>query len=182
MQGRAMEIRQDDPKAPHVADLLAHHLEELRSVMGEHAQALDASGLSAPTVTFWTVWHGDVLAGFGALKQLDDTHAEVKSMRAAPAARGTGGRPRYPAPHHRRSTQARLCAAKPGDRHGAAARSRRHALPQRRLRILRSFRRLPGEPAQPVHEPGPVEAILSAVARTGRARSEANLSECENPG
>ncbi|TWB04638.1 putative acetyltransferase [Bradyrhizobium stylosanthis] len=85
-----MEIRQDDPRAPHVADLLAHHLEELRSVMGEHAQALDASGLSAPSVTFWTVWHGDALAGFGALKQLDDTHAEVKSMRAAPAARGTG--------------------------------------------------------------------------------------------
>ncbi|MCP3444215.1 GNAT family N-acetyltransferase [Bradyrhizobium sp. CCGUVB14] len=85
-----MDIRQDDPKAAHVADLLAHHLEELRSVMGEHAQALDASGLSAPTVTFWTVWQGDVLAGFGALKQLDDTHAEVKSMRAAPAARGTG--------------------------------------------------------------------------------------------
>ncbi|PJG56515.1 GNAT family N-acetyltransferase [Bradyrhizobium forestalis] len=85
-----MEIRQDDPKAPHVADLLAHHLEELRSVMGEHAQALDASGLSAPSVTFWTVWHGDVLAGFGALKQLDEALGEVKSMRAAPAARGTG--------------------------------------------------------------------------------------------
>ncbi|MGX4771888.1 GNAT family N-acetyltransferase [Bradyrhizobium guangdongense] len=85
-----MDIRQDDPKAPHVADLLKHHLEELRSVMGEHAQALDASGLSDPAVTFWTVWHGDALAGFGALKQLDDVHAEVKSMRAAPAARGTG--------------------------------------------------------------------------------------------
>ena len=85
-----MEIRQDDPKARHVADLLAHHLEELRSVMGEHAQALDASGLSAPTVTFWTAWQNDVLAGFGALKQLDKTHGEVKSMRAAPAARGTG--------------------------------------------------------------------------------------------
>ncbi|UPK23810.1 GNAT family N-acetyltransferase [Bradyrhizobium sp. 195] len=85
-----MEIRQDDPKAPHVADLLTHHLEELRSVMGEHAQALDASGLSAPNVTFWTVWHGDMLVGFGALKQLDKTLGEVKSMRAAPAARGTG--------------------------------------------------------------------------------------------
>ncbi|RTM13806.1 MAG: GNAT family N-acetyltransferase [Bradyrhizobiaceae bacterium] len=85
-----MEIRQDDPKARHVADLLAHHLEELRSVMGEHAQALDASGLSAPTVTFWTAWQNDALAGFGALKQLDKTHGEVKSMRAAPAARGTG--------------------------------------------------------------------------------------------
>jgi putative acetyltransferase len=58
--------------------------------MGEHAQALDASGLSDPAVTFWTVWQGNVLAGFGALKQLDETHAEVKSMRAAPTARGTG--------------------------------------------------------------------------------------------
>ncbi|OKO71321.1 GNAT family N-acetyltransferase [Bradyrhizobium sp. AS23.2] len=85
-----MDIRQDDPRAPYVADLLAHHLEELRSVMGEHAQALDASGLSAATVTFWTAWQGDVLAGFGALKQLDQTHGEVKSMRASPTARRTG--------------------------------------------------------------------------------------------
>lgn len=58
--------------------------------MGEHAQALDASGLSAASVTFWTAWQGDVLAGFGALKQLDETHGEVKSMRAAPTARRTG--------------------------------------------------------------------------------------------
>jgi len=85
-----VEIRQDDPMAPHVADLLAHHLEELRSVMGEHAQALDASGLSAATVTFWTAWQDDVLVGFGTLKELDDAHGEVKSMRAAPAARGSG--------------------------------------------------------------------------------------------
>ncbi|MCK1384953.1 GNAT family N-acetyltransferase [Bradyrhizobium sp. 21] len=85
-----MEIRQDDPKAPHVVDLLAHHLLELRSVMGEHAQALDASGLSAGSVTFWTAWHNDLLAGFGALKQLDETHGEVKSMRAAPTDRRTG--------------------------------------------------------------------------------------------
>ena len=90
MRGYAVDIRQDDPKAPYVADLLAHHLAELQSVMGEHAQALDASGLSDPAVTFWTAWHDDALAGFGALKQLDDAHAEVKSMRAAPAARGTG--------------------------------------------------------------------------------------------
>lgn len=85
-----MDIRQDDPKASHVAGLLAHHLEELRSVMGEHAQALDASGLSAASVTFWTAWYNDELAGFGALKQLDETHGEVKSMRAAPTARRTG--------------------------------------------------------------------------------------------
>lgn len=39
-----MKIRQDDPAAPHVAKLLAYHLQELRDVMGEHAFALDATG------------------------------------------------------------------------------------------------------------------------------------------
>ncbi len=85
-----MEIRQDDPTAPHVAHLLAYHLQEVGDVMGEYAFALDATGLSSPNVTFWTAWHDDTLVGFGALKQLDDTHGEVKSMRADPAARGTG--------------------------------------------------------------------------------------------
>lgn len=85
-----MEIRQDDPAAPYVTDLLTYHIQELQGVMGEHAFALDASGLSAASVTFWTVWHHATLAGFGALKQLDHTHGEVKSMRAAPAMRSMG--------------------------------------------------------------------------------------------
>jgi putative acetyltransferase len=85
-----MEIRQDDPTAPHAADLLAHHLQELQSVMAEHAFALDATGLSASSVTFWTAWQNDTLVGFVGMKELNDTHGEVKSMRAAPAARGTG--------------------------------------------------------------------------------------------
>ena len=85
-----MEIRQDDPAAPHVAELLAHHLQEVRGVMREYAFALDATGLSGKDVTFWTAWQSDTLVGFGALKRLDDTHGEVKSMRVAPAARGTG--------------------------------------------------------------------------------------------
>lgn len=85
-----LEIRQDDPAAAHVADLLAHHLTELRSVMASHAFALDATGLSAPGVTFWTAWRGNSLAGFAALKALGDRQGEVKSMRAAPAVRGTG--------------------------------------------------------------------------------------------
>ena len=85
-----MKIRQDDPAAPHVGKLLAYHLQELCDVSGKHAFALDATGLSAPGVTFWTAWHDDTLVGFGALKQLDDTHGEVKSMRVDSAARGTG--------------------------------------------------------------------------------------------
>ena len=85
-----LELRVDDPAASHVAELLEHHLRELAAVMGEHAFALDASGLSAAEVTFWTAWRGDMLAGFAALKALGDGEAEVKSMRAAPEARGTG--------------------------------------------------------------------------------------------
>lgn len=85
-----MQIRLDDPKAPHVAPLLAHHLEELRSIMGDHAFALDAGGLSSTEVSFWTGWRKDELVGFAALKALGPNAAEVKSMRAAPAARGTG--------------------------------------------------------------------------------------------
>ncbi|MET0269916.1 MAG: GNAT family N-acetyltransferase [Sphingomonas sp.] len=88
--GGQVEIRRDDPAAPHVADLLAHHLAELQGVMEGHAFALDATGLSAASVTFWTAWQSGTLLGFGALKQLDPAHGEVKSMRAAPAARGTG--------------------------------------------------------------------------------------------
>lgn len=85
-----VQIRLDDPAAPYVAPLLIDHLRELQSVMGEHAFALDAGGLSAPEVTFWTAWIGDELAGFAALRHLGTGHGEVKSMRAAPFARGTG--------------------------------------------------------------------------------------------
>ncbi len=85
-----VDIRPDDPAAAHVAQLLTFHLRELQEVMGEHAFALDASGLSAPEVTFWTAWRAEELAGFAALKALGDGLGEVKSMRAAPSARGCG--------------------------------------------------------------------------------------------
>ena len=47
----------------------------------ESVHALDITGLQSPDVTFWTVWEGPVLLGCGALKELDSTHGEVKSMR-----------------------------------------------------------------------------------------------------
>jgi len=86
----ALVIRPDDPGAAHVADLLALHLAELRGHMRDFAFALDATGLSASSVTFWTAWRGETLAGFAALRQLTLDHGEVKSMRVAPVARRTG--------------------------------------------------------------------------------------------
>lgn len=52
--------------------------------------ALDLSGLRDPALTLWTMWEGDALVAMGALKRLDGGHAEVKSMRTAPARQRRG--------------------------------------------------------------------------------------------
>jgi putative acetyltransferase len=86
-----VEVRRDDPSNPAIAPLLAEHVAEQHgNVPPGFAFALDAGGLSAPEVTFWSVWDGDTLAGFGALKQLDAATGELKSMRAAVRGRGAG--------------------------------------------------------------------------------------------
>jgi putative acetyltransferase len=46
--------------------------------------ALDLSGLRDPAVAVFAAWEGAALLGLGALKRLDDRHAELKSMRTAP--------------------------------------------------------------------------------------------------
>ena len=52
--------------------------------------ALDLSGLRDPAVTLWTAWDGADLLGMGALKRLDATHGEIKSMRTVPNAARRG--------------------------------------------------------------------------------------------
>jgi putative acetyltransferase len=47
----------------------------------ESVHALDLEGLRKPDVTFWSAWDGSVLLGVGALKELDATRGEIKSMR-----------------------------------------------------------------------------------------------------
>ena len=79
-----MEIRLDDLRGPEIAALLTEHLDCMARVSPpESRHALDLDGLRRPEITFWTVWDGPNLAGCGALKQLDPTHGEVKSMRTA---------------------------------------------------------------------------------------------------
>ena len=61
------------------------HVDEMRAVTPpESKHALDLDGLRKPEITFWTMMEGDTILGCGALKELDPTHAEVKSMRTAP--------------------------------------------------------------------------------------------------
>ena len=52
--------------------------------------ALGADGLLDPAVTFFSFRAGGELLGVGAIKQLDEQHAELKSMHTTQAARGRG--------------------------------------------------------------------------------------------
>jgi putative acetyltransferase len=79
-----MDVRAGDFTDPRVLDLLRDHL------AGMHANsppgsvyALDLSGLQQPSISFFTVWNGDELLGCGALKQIDASTGELKSMRTA---------------------------------------------------------------------------------------------------
>jgi putative acetyltransferase len=47
--------------------------------------ALNLDELRKPDITFWSVWQGQTIVGCGALKELDDRHGEIKSMRTAAA-------------------------------------------------------------------------------------------------
>lgn len=86
-----MKIRRDDLSSAAVVALLAEHLEDAaRQSPPGSVHALDISGLRATDVTFWAAWDESELLGFGALKELDSRHGEVKSMRTAAAHLGKG--------------------------------------------------------------------------------------------
>jgi putative acetyltransferase len=84
-------ITVDDPRADDVRRLLERHLTFSAQLSpAEHVHALDLDGLLDPGVTFVSARDGTGLLGFAALRQLDATHGEVKSMHVAEAARGRG--------------------------------------------------------------------------------------------
>ncbi len=90
-----MQIREDDLKGSQIQALLRDHLADAHANSPPGSvYALDLTALQNPDITFWTVWDDDVLLGCGALKELDKTHGEIKSMRTAPHAlkRGVGNK------------------------------------------------------------------------------------------
>jgi putative acetyltransferase len=79
-----MEIMVDDLAGLEIAAFLEEHIKEMRATSPEESMhALDLTALREPGVTFWSVYDGGRLVGCGAIKRLDDAHAEVKSMRSA---------------------------------------------------------------------------------------------------
>ncbi len=80
-----MEIREDDLSGAATRELLRLHLAGMHAnTPAGHVFALDLSGLKAPGVTVWTAWKGGRVCGMAALKQLDASSGEVKSMRTHP--------------------------------------------------------------------------------------------------
>jgi putative acetyltransferase len=79
-------VRLADFDDARVKALLTRHLEGMHANSpAGHVFALDWSGLQQPEISFYALWEGDELLGFGALKELDARSGEVKSMRTADA-------------------------------------------------------------------------------------------------
>ncbi len=86
-----MHIEVDDLTRPEIHALLNEHLANMHELSPrESVHALDLERLRQPGITFWTAWDGALLLGCGALKELDPTHGEVKSMRTPAALRRRG--------------------------------------------------------------------------------------------
>ena len=86
-----LTIAPDDPRRPDIRALLERHL----AYANEHSppedvHALDLGGLVAPDISFFSARRDETLVGIGAIRVLDATHAELKSMHTAEVARGRG--------------------------------------------------------------------------------------------
>ena len=76
---------------PEVDELLRKHFIELRSVSpAGSTHVLDIDGLKNPSIKFWSLWENEKLMGCGALKFLNESHGEFKSIRVADQYRGKG--------------------------------------------------------------------------------------------
>ena len=86
-----INIRRDRPVSPQVLPLLQRHLDLMHaSSPPESVHALDPAALDTPDVAFFTLRDGEAVLGMGAVKRIDATHAEIKSMHVVTEARGRG--------------------------------------------------------------------------------------------
>ncbi|NOZ67553.1 MAG: GNAT family N-acetyltransferase [Alphaproteobacteria bacterium] len=79
-----MDFHIDDLNGKEIKALLREHLDDMFfHTPPESVHALDLKSLQASNITFWSVWKEGNLAGCGALKELDKSHGEIKSMRTS---------------------------------------------------------------------------------------------------
>lgn len=87
----AITIQPGNLTDPAVLRLLNDHLADMFATSpAESVHALEASALTAPGVSFWTITDGGEVLGCVAIKEIDTEHCELKSMRTDASARGRG--------------------------------------------------------------------------------------------
>ena len=148
-----LEIAPDDPRSADVVALLQRHLTFANDHSPpEDVHTLDLDGLRDPAVAFFSARREGELLAIGALKRLDDTQVELKSMHTAESARGQGvGRAMV---EHLLRTRARrrLPAGEPRDRFDGRLRASASAVRERRVHAVRPVRRVFAEPERHVHD------------------------------
>lgn len=84
---------ENDLGSPDVERLIDLHYQQMRlNSPPDSCHVLPLAELRDPSVTFWSLRDRNRLLAIGALKELDPSHGEVKSMRTAPdALRGGAG-------------------------------------------------------------------------------------------
>lgn len=86
-----MKIVAGNLSHPSVVALLSEHLQGMAEhTPPESIHALGLEGLREADITFWSAWDENGLLGCGALKELDASHGEIKSMRTVSACLGKG--------------------------------------------------------------------------------------------
>ncbi len=86
-----LDLRELDPRAPELADLINRHLTlMLASSPACSVHAMDANRLAEAGVRFFALFEGEQAVAMGALKRIDASHGEIKSMHVTEGARGRG--------------------------------------------------------------------------------------------
>lgn len=81
----------DDPRAEDVQTVLERHLASARETTPpEGVFALPLEGLLDPAITLFSARREDLVVAIGALRELDATHAELKSMHTLAEVRRQG--------------------------------------------------------------------------------------------
>lgn len=87
----SIEIALENPQSADVKELLKTHLDFCREVTpADHSFALDLDKFKEPSISLFGARENGVLLGIGALKDLGNGEAELKSMNTLRAERGKG--------------------------------------------------------------------------------------------
>ena len=86
-----MQITEEHPLNPDLELLFQRHTADMHAdTPPESIHMMDKGALAAPGIRFFVLRDGGEPLAMGAMKRIDDTHAEIKSMHVLAEARGRG--------------------------------------------------------------------------------------------